>query len=274
MLPLDVFSSSRTPTYPVFNCTDRVKTHIQYQLLRDGAPLSLHEAANTGTTGAQLPLSWTATLAFTDAFTAAGEDSTPVTIINADLGQVEFDLAMGATGVSEAVIAITDPTSIDCYVHPCYVSITVNPRVADRTDFLTVKDVREALIDTDPGLNVLLDALEFQDDQIARAILRTVDVWNTTPPAVGQTVAMAFPYKEEHLRGTCGILFTNLANLLQRNHLPVQGAGVSVDDNARYAEYQKQGQEMLDRFQSWVRAKKYEINVARAFGSFTSEYYR
>ncbi len=136
---------------------------------------------------------------------------------------------------------------------------------------LLLPEIRLALLDVDsqndgaPFSN-LLDDTEFTDLDLVYAQRRVVQMWNETPPPISQYTTQNFPYRYYWLECTVGHLLLASANRYRRNRLAYQAGGIAIDDQSKADEYQRIGQEKIDRFREWMQTEKYRLNMDRCWG--------
>lgn len=150
--------------------------------------------------------------------------------------------------------------------------VRANPLTANRPQGLTVSDIRQALWDVCPEENILLDDLEFSDEEIMNAIRRPVDQWNELPPPMRLATVDNFPYRENWLRAACGILLETAGYRKLRNQLPYNGAGLSVDEHANWKAYVELGKRAATEFMQWALNHKKCLNVNEAWNYLSSPY--
>jgi hypothetical protein len=141
------------------------------------------------------------------------------------------------------------------------------------SDPLSISEVRMEVRDQCGSQNELLDRLKFTDDQIAWAIRKPVDEFNSTgQPSTTYTPAN-FPsaWRSQWAAGAVGYLLRVASIGDDRDGLRYQAGGVSVDDGD-VSFVAKMSQALLTEWRDWVRIKKVEINVSRAYGSIGSDY--
>lgn len=138
---------------------------------------------------------------------------------------------------------------------------------------LTIADVRLALLDYSPEANVLLEDLELSDMQIVAAMKRPIREWNETPPDICTYNMTNFPYHEAWLKGTCSYLLEMAAHKYNRNTLPHNAAGLSMDPNNKGALYMSTAMALRQEWKAWIMAKKTEINMLNCWGSTSLNVY-
>lgn len=133
---------------------------------------------------------------------------------------------------------------------------------------LTIAEVRLSIRDSCAQDNFLLDTQEFKPEEIAWAIRRPVDYWNSAlPPLNLRYTPVNFPYRYQWLEAVAGELLTIAGMNKARNHLSYSAGGVSVDDQNQGSLYLQMGQSRKDAYQNWVRLEKQAINARGFFGT-------
>ncbi len=196
-------------------------------------------------------------------------------VIDAENGLVSFEFTTDHTitvGMFIADVGVFCNGTLT-FVYPVYVVIQPNAYYLTTAGGpLTIGEVRLALRDHCPESNYMLDALEFGDEEIAFCIRRCVDEWNETPPPVAYRTTQNFGYRHHWLLGVCGYLLRMAAHLYRRNHLSYSAAGVSIDDQNKFRDYDVKAQELLDEWRHFVKTKKVQINVENGYGLTASDY--
>lgn len=116
--------------------------------------------------------------------------------------------------------------------------------------------------------NDLRGVVEFDDTEIMYSILQPVQEWNELPPAVAWFTPKTFPYHYHWLQAVCANLFKIGATWYLRNKLQVSHGGAQDDDRNRDQAYMAMSQNLRNAWLTFVRGKKYEINVDLGYGSF------
>jgi len=120
-----------------------------------------------------------------------------------------------------------------------------------------------------PSANFLIDELEYSDVEIFAALRRCVDYWNEIPPPVARYSYSRFPYRYHWALGATGLLMRQVATHKLRNFLDYSAAGISVNEQGRWRDYQAVGDQYWAEYREWVQRKKYEININGGFGSIS-----
>lgn len=138
---------------------------------------------------------------------------------------------------------------------------------------LGIFSVRMALRDFSAEYNTLLEDLEYSDQEILFAMQRPVDEWNDTPPAITQYTLVTFPWREMHLKATCGYLLQTAAHHYSRNSMNYSAGGVSIQDKAKAQEYLIQAKDLLTEWRRNLKLKKRELNTELCYGTVRSSAY-
>lgn len=138
----------------------------------------------------------------------------------------------------------------------------------------TIKEIRQQIMDSSASENILLDDVEFSDDQILHAMTKPVEDWNLMSPPISTAyhTTRSFPYREPWLRAIAGHLHVMSANHYRRNRLAHQAGGVAIDDKNKEREYMAEGQRLLQEYAVWCQTKKIEINTKLIYGIQESSY--
>lgn len=205
------------------------------------------------------------------------------TVVDAAAGLVRFTLesdAVRAAGVYQLSISLHDAAGNRIYVDNPLMLVErslfpLDLSVAQPYDQgpPTLQEIRQSLMDSGAGDNLLLDNVEFSDDQIAYAFARPVRQWNDTPPPLRPSLdTRSYPFLEPWTRAICGHLLLTAAHNYRRNHLPYSAGGMSIDDKNKETQYLRAGKDLLDEYSQFVQYKKVEINTALFTGSVHSIY--
>jgi hypothetical protein len=172
----------------------------------------------------------------------------------------------GRPGVFVAQAAVYEHGTVR-RILPFWFELTPNLELAGQIGPITIAEVRMAMRDVCPEANFLIDAVEFNDEEVAWAIRRPIDYWNETPPPVAKFSASNFPYRYHWVNAAIGELLVMAAIWMHRNSLDYSAAGLSVKDMAKWADYMKIGQDMKAEWKDWAKNKKIEINIDGGFSS-------
>lgn len=119
--------------------------------------------------------------------------------------------------------------------------------------------------------NILLQDVQFSDEEIKRAVDWTVSEFNSMPPNT-QSSWRRLP-EDLLFIGVASWLMLTESFLQLRNQVsvPTDGLGVvGIDDKTQY--YQQLRSQLKSEFQQKARQIKNEMNIAAGFGSLSSGY--
>lgn len=138
----------------------------------------------------------------------------------------------------------------------------------------TIGEIRMAYMDSSPAENLLIDRIEFTDEQVVEAIRKPVEYWNEIPPPIETFTTRNFPFRYNWLRGIHGHLLEFAAHNFRRNHMKYEAGGNTVDDLNKEAEYLRAAKMYLDEYRQWCLNAKVAINLRKFHGNFGSAYAR
>jgi len=134
----------------------------------------------------------------------------------------------------------------------------------------SLQEIRMRLMDSSPSENMLLDDVEFKDEQILLAIFEPVRYWNETPPPIRKYNTRTFPFRGAWVTGIMAQLHMMAAAHYRRNVLrSAVGGGSDLD---REREYMAEGMRLWQEYQAWVSNKKVELNLKLFSGQSISPY--
>jgi hypothetical protein len=117
-----------------------------------------------------------------------------------------------------------------------------------------------------------MDALEFDDEEIAIFIRRCVDEFNEKYQPPTRYNSRTFPWRYHWSLGVAGNLLRAKAVQIRRNELHYQAGGVSVKDDEHAGDYLKISQMLLQEWQEFIVSKKRSLNYERGFATQLSGY--
>lgn len=172
------------------------------------------------------------------------------------------------SGLFPAAVVVLDKDGRIVSEHSMYLCVDqgLNYDAQPGSDPVTIADVRMALMDHSPEDNTLLDDLEFSDLQIIAAIKRPVNEWNETPPDIRRYTYSNFPWREFWLKGACAYLLEAAAHRYNRNTMPHNASGLSMDTMNKGTLYMGAAVALKQEWKSFIMAKKTEINMADCWG--------
>jgi len=135
----------------------------------------------------------------------------------------------------------------------------------------TIQEVRMRLMDSSRNENLLLDDVEFKDEQILMALWEPIRLWNETPPPIQRFTTKTFPYRGAWVSGVLAQLHLMMANHFRRNTF--RGAAGGTSDKDKEREYLAEGTRLWQEYTAWLHNKKIELNVKLFAGASISSYY-
>ncbi len=143
---------------------------------------------------------------------------------------------------------------------------------------LTRDHVRQFMRDTPPGMvpgtgseNVLLDGVEFSNQEIDSAVMFTTARYNAMTPISSLTAEMIPSYPL--LMGTAAHLLKAESMKQLRNQATTQDGDVpslGIDD--KWQQYRQLAVDMSEEFEKYARAIKTQKNMQAAYGGVGSGY--
>lgn len=204
-----------------------------------------------------------------------GEAVTPASgIVKCDL----IESVVRQSGIYELNWGIKNASGAVVYAHRGILSVerslfTDDPSVLSRNNGPpTLNEIRMWMMDSSPKENLLLQDMEFSDEQILLALTWPVQQWNEALPPIKPHTTRTFPYRGAWASGTLAQLYKMAASNYRRNRLDTRGGGLSVDDKNKEREYMAEGVRLSDDYEDWVRQRKYSINVQMVAGNIHSQY--
>lgn len=197
------------------------------------------------------------------------------TIVSRDPATITLDLTEEETqwfGTWVAAFQVFDVGKLIAE-YPCYYQVEVGlESLCSSVSFgsLAIGMVRTALLDWCRDANTLLQDLEFPDWMILAAITRPIDEWNATPPELEMLTPTTFPWREPWLRATCSILLEQASHKYERNRLPHNAGGLSMDPNDKGRVYFEKAMLLRKEWKDWICAKKTEINMNLVWGGYSN----
>jgi len=199
-----------------------------------------------------------------------------LTIVDKTTGQVRLDAeedTLPDAGMFIGVVELWNK-GVRRKVVPLYFAVEPTLTSGSNVWPLTIAEVRLALRDSCPEINLLLDEKEYADKEIAFHIRRAVDYWNEVPPPIRKYTPATFPFHFNWTEAVIGQLMQTVAIWKLRNHLEYAADGVTVDDTRRWRDYVELGKMKWEEYKNWVKQKKIEINIDGGFAKMSSGYAR
>lgn len=192
------------------------------------------------------------------------------TSVDAQTGKITFEVpseVQSSSGIYTASIGLFDSTSKLVHVENIY--IYVEPSIWGSTEMNNalpqLEELRMAIRDTGPIENEILGDKQFSLEEICLAILRTIRLWNETPPKLRIETTQSFRYPHILKQGTQLFLFDSFLEWLRKNRLPYNAGGVQIDELGKLGEYTQALQMRFQEFTNLMtRTKAYE-NLRQGF---------
>lgn len=125
--------------------------------------------------------------------------------------------------------------------------------------------VRTWLRDNSPSKNILIQDLEFSDEEIRLARIMVESYWAEESPMYSTHLDNRSMYFA--LMGMCGQLMRMAANRFRRNYLDMQAGGIAVSDQSKHKEYSEAGDRLWAEYANWVARTKVTANMALGWGT-------
>jgi hypothetical protein len=137
----------------------------------------------------------------------------------------------------------------------------------------TLNEFRMQIMDSGAAENVLLDDVEFDDEQLIIALIKPIRYFNEVPPPLSiQYNTFTFPWYSHWVDAAAGYLCQFAAHNYRRNRFKTDAGGVTVDDKNKEREYLQQSVLLINEYKEWVTLKKCEINARSFVGTVGSTY--
>lgn len=134
----------------------------------------------------------------------------------------------------------------------------------------TIQEIRMRLMDSSASENMLLNDIEFNDEQLLQALTEPIRLWNETPPPIQTYSTRTFPFRGAWLSGVLAQLHMTIANHFRRNTYRSAAGGTNDKDKER--EYMAEGTRLWAEYKAWLLNKKVEMNLKLFFGQAPSQY--
>ena len=157
---------------------------------------------------------------------------------------------------------------------PFYLYITYGLNNANSCSLMPLSEIRLMLRDTSLEENLLIDGLNFTDEEIMLATKLTIQKFNDIPPRENFPIfnSTSFPFKSILLEGIQGQLFFMAAEWHRKNNLQYSAGGVSLNDKNKEPNYLQAGQMHWQEFLQLAKAEKVKLNMDLNWGTISSAY--
>lgn len=136
------------------------------------------------------------------------------------------------------------------------------------TGYLTVEDIRLAIIDKDATNNPVAMDLDFSDEEILAAMERCALAYNEIPPYVHRVgKATQIPHAEFFIHGTIHQLYLSDVARRSRNRITYQAGNMTVDPEEHRIKFMLEALAMhRNAFEERAKIFKVERNTRQAYG--------
>jgi len=196
-----------------------------------------------------------------------------VTIEDADTGivSVRLDPTINIAGVYNAEFAVFDGNDNLIFVNRVY--LMVEPRVGDQFGMPTRAELRLRIRSSSPAEFLLIAGVEFDDAEIASALINAVYIYNESLPQVHPVSTQTFRHRAGWIQGTTALLYEMLAQYYRANQLAyTTGNAASIDDMNKAQYYEAKAADLMQKYKAWVQSTKVSINVNDCFAIIGSEW--
>lgn len=184
-------------------------------------------------------------------------------------GIVTLDLVpddLPYAGIWYASVGLYDAEDDLIAEHPMFLEVrkSLDHDIPHNTP-ISIAEIRLMNRDLDPDANELLLTYEFDDTEIAFAIMRPVDEWNEALPPVKTYTAATFPYREHWRKATIGYLMRTAGRKYLRDDLQYNAGGLSIDDRKKHETYNRLATELINEWRAWMKAEKVRLNALQCY---------
>lgn len=184
-------------------------------------------------------------------------------------GIVTLDLVpddLPYAGIWYASIALYDAEDDLIAEHPMFLEVRKSlSHTIEHNTPITIAEIRLMNRDLDPDANELLLTYEFDDTEIAFAIMRPIDEWNEALPPVRTYTAATFPYREHWRKATIGYLMRTAGRKYLRDDLQYSAGGLSINDKRKWDAYHKMGADLINEWREWMLKEKVRLNSLQCY---------
>lgn len=169
-------------------------------------------------------------------------------------------------GIWYASVVLFDAEGDKISEHPMFLEVRkgLDHKIPQNTP-INIAEIRLMNRDLDPAANELLLTYEFDDTEIAFAIMRPVDEWNETLPPVQTFTAATFPYREHWRKAVVGYLMRTAGRKYYRDYLQYTAGGISVNDKTKWDGYNKLADALIAEWRTWMKQEKVRLNSLQCY---------
>ena len=137
---------------------------------------------------------------------------------------------------------------------------------------ITDKDIRRFMRDL-PGLNTLIEGVEFSAEDIQQGQIDTVDRFNIlSPPLNIYYTVENFPFRHLMLLGCASFLLRSESFRQAVNQLDYSVEGVQIQDKNKSPLFTTLADKLDEQFERLAQQIRVNINIAGIYGYMPSEY--
>lgn len=202
-----------------------------------------------------------------------------VSVENADKGMLKIHISPEDSrnpGIFNGSVICYPENSPNSVIKECpfYLYITYGINSSDTRGPLSLIELRLYLRDTSPEENLLIDGLNFTDEEILLATKLTIQKFNEMPPreAFPSFNSSNFPFKSILMDGVLGQLFFMAAEYHRKNNLQYSAGGVSLNDKNKEPNYMQIGTQHWQEFMQNAKAEKVKLNMENGWDIISSPY--
>lgn len=192
------------------------------------------------------------------------------TIHDFEVGEVRAAIPTAVSqkpGIYHVHWALKDSSGNNVLINRTLLSVepTLFTNTTDQRPAMTFERIRHYLQDFRQE-NFLLGDVEFDDADIAQAILRPIQDWNEYSPLIVGFDTTTFPWVQAWTSAIVAHLLMSAAIKYERNNLRMSAGGVNVPDQDKSAKYAQLAKIHLDEWRVFLKRKKIELNISKGFG--------
>lgn len=202
----------------------------------------------------------------------------PAYVTEPAIGQVQINLTAEMTaqpGIYFGEIGIFDGQDNLNFSNVFWVNIERGQFAGalDVTGPPSVAEIRLHLRDSGAPEHLLLKDVIFDEAEIALAISRPIMQFNEISPRLDFLYnTQNFPWRYHWLEGIAAGLYGMLADWYRQNQLPYNAGGLSLDDMRKADDYDRAAALRSQRWETWMRMKKLELNIDGGYLHMSSPY--
>lgn len=131
----------------------------------------------------------------------------------------------------------------------------------------SLQEIRMAVRDSSPNDSYLNQEMEWDDGEIAFALIQGVAWFNEQRPPVRRKFnTQNFPYKRPWLEAVMSELYRIAAVTYRRESIQYQASGTAINDKDKANPYEEVSRQLLDKYRLWARTVKAQMNSDSAIG--------